>query len=187
MFFQPQRESNLFGLLLGKNIMKQKDGEKESGQSASVQLSNQTAPNLILHHRTAHNGIVASCLIGVTQKVEFLKCVLNLRCQQEFIVIEKNICPLKKISAEVWKCSNGHNTWKECWYHMTTPHSEVCVVVPQLSGGAGVENLTVSLQIFVYVFTLFILSKWMLNTAKNRKQHFGGCCVASATDTTLTT
>lgn len=70
---------------------------------------------------------------------------------------------------------------------MTTPHSEVCVVVPQLSGGAGVENLTVSLQIFVYVFTLFILSKWMLNTAKNRKQHFGGCCVASATDTTLTT
>lgn len=42
---------------------------------------------------------------------------------------------------------------------MTTPHSEVCVVVPQLSGGAGVENQTASLQIFVYVFTLFYFVK----------------------------
>ena len=41
----------------------------------------------MLRHRTAHTGIVASCLIGITQKLEFLKFVLNLRNQQEFIVI----------------------------------------------------------------------------------------------------
>ena len=41
----------------------------------------------MLHHRAAHTGIVANRLISITQKVEFFKFVLNLRSQQEFIVI----------------------------------------------------------------------------------------------------
>lgn len=73
---------------------------------------------------------------------------------------------------------------------MTTHKSEVCVVVSHLSGGVHVKNQTASRQIFVYVFMLFFplfLSKWMLDAAKNLKHHFGGCCVALAADTTLTT
>lgn len=39
-----------------------------------------------------------------------------------------------------------------------TPHrSEVCVLVSHLSRGARVKNPTASLQIFVYLFTLYFV------------------------------
>lgn len=52
------------------------------------------------------------------------------------------------------------------------------------SGGAPVKNQMSSLQIFVYVFTLYFVK---MDDAKNLKHHFGGSCVALATDSTLTT
>ncbi len=154
---------NLFGPLLGKNIIKQKHGEKKRAdkmikwQMVNLKSYSPCLPNPCSITGQPFLGAWPSAWVVLHQKVDFHKFVLNL-CQPRGIYCNlKAHLSIKKISAEVWKCYNGHNTWKECWYHMTTHNSEVCVVVSHLGGGAHVKNQNASLQISVYVFTLYFV------------------------------
>lgn len=63
---------------------------------------------------------------------------------------------------------------------MTTHDSDVCVVVLHLSGGAHVKNQTASLQIFVYMFTLYFV-KMDLRCCQKSKTSFREalCCLGN--------
>lgn len=121
-------------------------------------------------------GARPSAWVVLHQKVDFHKFALNL-CQPRGIYCNlKAHLSIKKISAEVWKSCNGHNTWKECWYHMTTHNGEVCVMVSHLSRGAHVKNQNASLQISVYVFTLYFVKMDIRRCQKSKTSFWWVLC-----------